>query len=127
MGWGGRQGGQTRRRLKTEALECVLTTGLFFAHRTISPKRVSTSLAKPLTQQSLSGSISPGLRLLRHRHSGLRFSYWTFFALTVLPLYQVARIPTCERLLWRFGIRGKGDNGSIVLLAFLTRANVSTI
>ena len=35
---------------------------------------------------------------------GLRFSYWTFFALTVLPLYQAARIPTCEELLWRFGI-----------------------
>lgn len=76
-----------------EALEWLLTTGLFCSQNNLT-KEVST----PLRSQSAppASPLASGYCAIAIAGSG---SYWTLFVLTVLPLYQVARILTDQEML----------------------------
>lgn len=54
----------------------------------LSHQKVSTLFVKPLSQ------YLPWPQVTAPSPEGSGLSYWTFFALTILPLYRTARIPT---------------------------------
>lgn len=80
----------------------------------------------PLYSQSLSASICPGLRLLRRRLRAqvLLLDFVCCDSSSTLPSSQNSHLRKTALALWH---SRRGDNGSIVLLAFFSRANVSSI
>lgn len=80
----------------------------------------------PLASQSLSASMCPGLRLLRRRLRAqvLLLGFVRCDSSSTLPSSQNPHLRRTALALWH---SRRGDNGSIVLLAFFSKANVSSI